>query len=58
VKQQVRARWLSKVEATEWLPDTITWYEKLHLPLGYVGLVRCVRTKDHNRQPACGQERK
>jgi hypothetical protein len=45
-------------EATEWLPDTIMWYEKLHLPVGYVGLVRGVRTKDNNRQSACGEKRK
>jgi len=45
-------------EATEWLPDAIICYEKLHLPVGNVGLVRGVRTKDNNRQSACGEKRK
>jgi hypothetical protein len=37
-------------EATEWLPDTIKWYEKIDLPVGYVGLVHRMRAKDNDCQ--------
>jgi hypothetical protein len=34
------------------------WYEKIDLPVGYVGLVRSVRAKDNDCQSACRKERK
>jgi len=43
-------------ETTEGLWHTNQGYEEIHLPVGYVGLVRSVRAKDNNRQSTCGQE--
>jgi hypothetical protein len=38
-------------EATEWLPDTIIWYEKMHLLVGYVGLLAACEQKTTTVNP-------
>jgi len=38
-------------EATEWLPDTIKWYEKIDLPVGYVGLFAACEQKTTTVNP-------
>jgi len=35
-----------------------SWYRKIDLPIGYVGVVRGMRTKDDSYQSTCGKERK